>query len=153
MNNKKIVEKIEEGKIEKFGLTEKIYNSLKEPTPARFIKKRPGRGGLTFEYVETGYVTDFLNRKFNCMWSFEVIDKQVGKEKVWVLGKLTVYIPTRFGIQPIIKSQFGGADIKKDKITRIPIDIGDDLKSAASDALKKCASLFGIASDIYWRET
>jgi len=137
---------------ERFGLKEQVYESLKEPTPTKFIKKRPGRAGLTFDYVEVGYITDFLNRKFNCMWSFDILDKQVGHEKVWVLGKLTVYIPTSFGIQEIFKTQFGGADIKKDKFAKLPIDIGDDLKAAASDALKKCASMFGIASDIYWRE-
>ena len=30
-----------------------------------------------------------------------------------------------------------------------PLDLGNDLKAATTDALKKCASELGIASDIY----
>ena len=38
----------------------------------------------------------------------------------------------------------------KDRYEAVPI--GDTLKAAASDALKKCASLLGIALDVYWPE-
>lgn len=31
----------------------------------------------------------------------------------------------------------------------LPLDFGNDMKSAVSDCLKKCASLFGIAADVY----
>jgi hypothetical protein len=54
----------------------------------------------------------------------------------------------------ISKEQYGGSDIKKySQGTKIgqPLDIANDLKSAGSDALKKCASLFGIAQDVYWK--
>lgn len=34
----------------------------------------------------------------------------------------------------------------------MPLDFGNDMKAAVSDALKKCASLFGIAADIYEKE-
>lgn len=50
------------------------------------------------------------------------------------------------------KSSFGGSDIKiysKGENAGMAMDVGDDLKSAASDLLKKCASLFGICSDLY----
>ncbi len=30
--------------------------------------------------------------------------------------------------------------------------IGDTLKSASPDCLKKCASYFGVALDIYWTQ-
>jgi isopentenyldiphosphate isomerase len=49
----------------------------------------------------------------------------------------------------IVKEQFGRADVKFKKGTEIPIDYGNDLKAASTDALKKCASELGIASDIY----
>jgi len=32
---------------------------------------------------------------------------------------------------------------------RVPLSIGNDLKSAATDCLKKCAAEIGIAADIY----
>jgi len=70
------------------------------------------------------------------------------------LGKLIV----RTNDQEIIKTQFGRADIKfksgknerGEKIpTDQPLDLGNDLKAATTDALKKCASELGIASDVY----
>jgi hypothetical protein len=54
-----------------------------------------------------------------------------------------------------VKTQFGGADIKRHasgaKSGR-PLSIADDYKAAASDALKKCASLLGIGLDLYGRD-
>jgi len=132
-------------------LPKTLYSVLNKKTPKKFIKKRPGRGGKYFDYVETGYVVEQLNKAFNGMWDFEILDKQIGREKIWVLGKLTVKFITPLGVQTVSKSQFGGSDIKRTKEGEI-IDIGDDLKAAASDALKKCASLFGIAKDVYFRE-
>jgi hypothetical protein len=43
---------------------------------------------------------------------------------------------------------FGGTAVTLDKDGRA-ISIADDLKAAASDALKKCASLFGVALEMY----
>jgi hypothetical protein len=45
--------------------------------------------------------------------------------------------------------QFGNKDIICKKGTDIPLSIGNDLKAAATDALKKCAAELGIAADIY----
>ena len=127
-----------------------LYTVLNKKTPAKFIKKRVGRGGKYFDYVETGFVIEQLNKAFNNMWDFEIVDKQIGQDKIWVLGKLTVKFITPFGIQTISKSQFGGSDVKRSN--GVVIDIGDDLKAAASDSLKKCASLLGIAKDVYFKE-
>lgn len=43
---------------------------------------------------------------------------------------------------------------KVDPFTKspMPLDFGNDMKAATSDCLKKCASLFGVASDIYEAE-
>jgi len=127
-----------------------LYTVLNKKTPAKFIKRRMGRGGKYFDYVETGFVIEQLNKAFNNMWDFEIVDKQIGQDKIWVLGKLTVKFITPFGIQTISKSQFGGSDVKRSN--GVVIDIGDDLKAAASDSLKKCASLLGIAKDVYFKE-
>ena len=48
----------------------------------------------------------------------------------------------------IIKEQFGSSDIKKDKNVK-ELDYADDMKAAASDALKKSASLLGVCADLY----
>ena len=133
-------------------LSEAQVDFLLQRTPKNEIKTRQGRGGLQFSYVEHGYVTERLNLVFGFNWDFEVTDKQILEDEVIVEAKLTVRTP---GGQTIVKTQFGGADIKRHasgaKSGR-PLSIADDYKAAASDALKKCASLLGIGLDLYGRD-
>ena len=133
-------------------LSEAQVDFLLQRTPKHEIKTRQGRGGLQFSYVEHGYVTERLNLVFGFNWDFEVTDKQILDDEVIVEARLTVRTP---GGQTIVKTQFGGADIKRHasgpKSGR-PLSIADDYKAAASDALKKCASLLGIGLDLYGRD-
>jgi hypothetical protein len=53
--------------------------------------------------------------------------------------------------------KINGKPVKEKKLddftgAPVPLDFGNDMKAAVSDALKKCASLFGIAADIYEKE-
>ncbi len=130
------------------GISETQWNLIGATTPKDKIKQRPGRGGKTFDYVETGYIVELLNKTFNGLWDFEIDQQEVGQTQVWVKGKLTVWLSSEMKIS---KTQFGGSDIKKTQDGK-PIDIADDLKAASSDCLKKCASLLGFAKDIYWKE-
>ena len=92
---------------------------------------------------------------FGWDWDFEIIEHKFDLQvrQAYVLGKLTV----RTGGKEIKKMQFGRVDVKfktewvdgKKQSTNTPLDIGNDLKAAATDCLKKCASELGIASDIY----
>ena len=123
-----------------------VIDVLKKKTPASEIKKRQGPGGKMLDYVTIGYVVSQLDEAFQKLWEFEVIDQQVGKTQVWVKGRLTVHLAPTFSLK---KEAFGSSDIKSFKTGGV-IDIGNDLKSAASDALKKAASLLGIASDIFY---
>jgi hypothetical protein len=121
-------------------------------TPKREIKMRAGRGGMQFAYVEHGYVTERLNLVFGFNWDFEIRDKQILDDEVIVEARLTVRTP---GGQTIVKTQFGGAEIKRHASgprSGRPLSIADDYKAAASDALKKCASLLGIGLDLYGRD-
>ena len=120
---------------------------ITQKTPKEFIKSRPGPGGMKLDYVEVGYVINILNQAFGWDWDFRVLDQQVGNKQVWVRGELSVRLRGR----EIIKGQFGGSDIKRNK-NGAPVSIADDLKAATSDCLKKCASMLGIASDVYWKE-
>jgi hypothetical protein len=133
-------------------LNEAQVDFLLQRTPRHEIKYRQGRGGLQFAYVEHGYVTERLNMVFGFNWDFEVVDKQILEDEVVVEARLTVRTP---GGQTIVKTQFGGADIKRHasgmKNGR-PLSIADDFKAAASDALKKCASLLGVGLDLYGRD-
>ncbi|MCR4306160.1 MAG: RAD52 family DNA repair protein [Candidatus Daviesbacteria bacterium] len=119
-----------------------------QKTPRAFIKTRPGPGGKPLSYVEVGYIINTLNQIFGWDWDFRILDQQVGKKQVWVRGELSV----RAKGHTIVKGQFGGADIKLNRISGEPVSIADDLKAAASDCLKKCASMLGIAGDVYWKD-
>jgi len=118
---------------------------LTQKTPPQFVKRRPGPAGVEFDYVEIGYVVNLLNQVFGWDWDFRILEQQIDHKQVWVRGELTIR-PSRC---LITKSQYGGADIKFDRETGEPVSIADDLKAAASDCLKKCASLLQVASDIY----
>ena len=121
-----------------------------QKTPKEHIYRRPGKGGGEFEYVTGTYMKKVLNYAFGWMWNFEV--KEHGKEgkAIWALGRLTIKLSGK-GNPEIIKEQFGRADIKQLK-TGGDVDFGNDLKAAATDALKKCAAELGIASDVYGRQ-
>ena len=129
-------------------LNQAQLNFISQKTPEQFIKIRPGPGGIQLKYVEVGYVISVLNQVFGWDWDFRIIDQQIGKKQVWVRGELTV----RLKDHTITKGQFGGSDIKSNRNGE-PISIADDLKTASSDCLKKCASMLGIANDLYWRDS
>lgn len=132
-------------------LSTKQKAKLFQDTPRQYIKQKPGRGGKSLAYVETGYVVKVLTETFNHMWDFDVVEQQVGNTHIWVKGKLTIYGRNADGTPiPLSKTQFGGAEIKRSRESDAIIDIADDLKAAASDALKKCASMFGVAADVYF---
>ena len=48
----------------------------------------------------------------------------------------------------IVKMAFGGSSITRDREGRA-LSLADDLKAAGSDALKKAASLLGVALELY----
>jgi hypothetical protein len=126
-------------------------------TPTQYVHKRPAKGGGTWDYVTGGYVKKCLNLMFGWDWDFEIIEQMVLHGEAIVKGRLTC----RSNYRTIIKMQFGNKDVIYKKQTpeevakgleRIPLSIGNDLKSAATDCLKKCAAEIGIAADIYNKE-
>lgn len=136
--------------IGKTWVTEKQILRMVQKTPKQFIYKRKGRGGKEFDYVTGSYVERLLNFTFGFMWDFEVKEHGQKGDHLWVLGALTVKDGKG---NTITKTQFGRKEVAylKDKphTEANMVDFGNDLKSATTDALKKCASLFGIAADIY----
>ena len=105
------------------------------------IKSRKGRSGTTLSYVETSEYIKRLNEVFDYNWSFEIIDEKVDNGFVIVRGKLTA--------EGITKSQFGTSQVTVSRDNGEVLAIGDDMKSAGSDCLKKCSSLFGIGLHLY----
>ena len=117
---------------------------VRAETPKEFIKERPTRGGKKAKYVEGGYVISQLNNAFSPIgWDFEVIEQGILDKEVWVKGRLTLKDP-KSGYT-FSKTQYGQHIREENKVP-----LGDTLKAAATDAMKKCASMLGIALDVYW---
>lgn len=112
-----------------------MLEALGKPFPKTAIKQRRGGGGKSLSYVETHTVIHRLNSATNGDWSFHIRDVQWRNDVLMVQGELTIPgLGTRsgFGVQQVVERA------------------GEDLvKGAASDALKKCATLFGVALELY----
>lgn len=137
-------------------MTETQLQFILGRTPEVHVRERPVKGGGKAKYVTGTYVKKALNFTFAWRWNFEIVDKGTVKDgegkpvQIWVHGKLTVM--NKNGEPVIIKEQFGGADVKyfaKGTKAGQIMDYGNDLKAAATDALKKCASEIGLAGDVY----
>jgi hypothetical protein len=116
---------------------------LTRPFAPEQIKQRPGQHGKTLSYVDISAVIERLNEAFDHRWDFEVVSHQVRDTEVVVLGKITA--------DGVTKAAFGGSSITLDKEGEV-VSLADDLKAAASDALKKCASLLGVGLEMYGRQ-
>lgn len=135
--------------------SENQLKTILTKTPKEQIKKRPGKGGGQFDFVSGVYVKKQLNYIFGFNWNFEITGQDKSTNQVIVRGKLSVKVfDKNIGeYVEITKEQFGRADVKfyKKESPKAgqPVDIGNDWKAAATDCLKKCASEFGICSDVY----
>ena len=118
---------------------------LLKRTPANHIKTRPALGGGTWQYVSGTYVQKVLNLMFGWAWDFEIVSEIIQDGEAIVKGRLTV----NTGGQKIIKTQYGNKKIMKKRNNGEALSLGNDLKAAATDALKKCAAQLGIAQDVY----
>lgn len=129
-------------------LNEKQLKIILRATPKEYVRTRPAKGGGEWEYVSGGYVKKLLNLVFGWDWSFQIINQMVLDGEAIVQGRLTVNTNGK----TIIKEQFGNKDIIYRKGSEKALSIGNDLKAAATDCLKKCAAELGLAADIYNKE-
>lgn len=116
---------------------------LEKPFDPDQIKQREGNFGKMLNYIPGYSVIQRLNDAFDAKWSFEIarFDMLEDKDEIIVLGKLTV--------NGIVKSQFGSSRITKARESGEVISLADDLKAAATDAIKKCATLMGVGLHLY----
>jgi hypothetical protein len=122
-------------------MKKEILDILEIPFAPEMIKQREGNYGQTLDYIEGWSVIERLNQAFEADWSFEIALHEILEDAVVVLGKLSA--------GGVVKSQFGSSSITRAKETGKPTSIGDDLKAAGTDALKKCASLLGVGLHLY----
>ena len=112
---------------------------LTRPFSPEQIKQRQGKAGKILSYVETHAVIARLNEGCDA-WSFEIVEHQILDDEVVVVAKLAA--------DGIVKMSFGGSSLTRDRDGRL-VSVADDLKAAGSDALKKAASLLGVALHLY----
>lgn len=145
---------------------QKIWNS----TPQRFKYSRPAKGGGNWTYIKASYVRKVLDSVFGFNWSFDIETTlseafEIAKltKMCVVKGKLTCRVKSDGQWIELSKTQFGRSEVKFKMVGVKPnrrpevdgngmpilLDFGNDMKAATSDALKKCASLFGIGADVY----
>lgn len=111
-----------------------ILEKLGEPFPRNAIKSREGAGRKRFDYVEAHTVIHRLNT-VAVAWDFRIVNVEWRSDLLIVQGELTIPgLGTRTG--------FG--------VQKVAPNAGEDLvKGASSDALKKAATLFGVALELY----
>ena len=117
-----------------------VYAKLAAPFDNTF---KDVRGGVELEYITGEQCVSRLNETLGVAgWSFTIKEHGINAEadEAWVLGELSA----NFGGAIVVRQQFGSQKIKRSRASGIPLDIGFDLKGAATDALKKCAMLLGV---------
>ena len=114
---------------------------LEKPFDPEQIKQREGYLGDVLDYLEGPTVIQRLNEALNGVWSFDILEHRILDEEVVVLGKLSA--------DGIVKTQFGKTKITRHRGTKQPLSLGDDCKAAATDCLKKCATLLGVGLHLY----
>ena len=130
--------------------------------PDQLIKQREGGGKKILSYVSGSTVIDLLNEAFGYLWSWDVVEQFVQESQpkfnprydkepqpqgpvAHVRGNLTVPIVQEDGtVVMITKSGFGSKTVLGGQADQEHI-----FKAAATDALKKAASLFGIGAQLY----
>lgn len=114
---------------------------LAAPFAQEMIRQRKGSFGKQLSYVESSAVIQRLNDATVGDWSFEVVNVRFETDEIIVHGRLT--------IADTIREQFGSSKVTRNRDTGEAISLGDDCKSASSDALKKTAAMVGVALHLY----
>ena len=123
-------------------MEEKIRSALSAPFPADAVKNRRGSFGKPISYVEGNAVISRLNDCFGGDWSFVIVQHQVlSTGEVLVHGRLTA-----LGVS---KDSFGRGMPAISRETGEVLSEADAYKSAATDSLKKAATLLGVALQLY----
>jgi recombination DNA repair RAD52 pathway protein len=143
-------------------ISNKAKKVITRPIPDQLVKQRTGGGNKSLSYLSGQTVIDMLNEAFNYMWNWETekewiqnsIDKfnpRYDKEPIpqnpvaHVKGKLTVFIEQEKGqVFSLSKTGYGSKSIMGSQSDQESI-----FKAAATDALKKSASLLGIGLELY----
>lgn len=130
----------------------KLVDFINMPTPAKYIQKREGPGKRMFDYIPGWYARKCANYAFGFNHSFEIKSREISGLSAIVEGRLIITDP-KTGREILHKDDIGGHQIRflKDmaKKPENAVDIANDYKSAATDALKRCMVQVGFWKDVY----
>ena len=116
-------------------MSKQIAAALAAPFTGTDLKQRPGRGGMTFTYADARAVAQRLDDVLGLAgWQFEV--KVADPVRFVVHGTLVAVID---GVTTV-RQDFGYPNSAQDD---------EPLKSAASDALRRCAAQIGVGRSLY----
>ena len=121
---------------------EAIVGECYLPFPADAIKIRndAGTGGKDLSYVGHPDYTRRLDRLFPFAWDFRTEVVGLTDKTVGVKGSLSITLEDG---RTITRENYGHGNINRG------FPLGDAMKTACVDALKKCASMFGIGLHLY----
>ena len=110
-------------------------------TPKAYIKKKQG-----LDYCEIGYMKAIADKEFPG-WSWKIISSDaLGSEAYVVHGRLQWYDNGIMRTGDMVAAH----RIQKKKGTAIFVDVGNDIKAANTDCMKKAFNMFmNIADDVY----
>ena len=146
MSNKKEVMVVDEQMLQatdavRKAITNKHKKVSRLKTPKPFIKKKMG-----LDYVEFSYMRDVADKEFPG-WSWTIEKTEVlGSEAYVVQGRLTWYDEGLWRKADMVAAH----RIQKKRGTNEFVDIGNDVKAANTDCIKKAFNMYlNIADDVY----
>ena len=110
-------------------------------TPPSQISKKMG-----LDYVEIGYMKHIADTEFPG-WNWEIIKSEaLGSEAYVVHGRLTYYSAGLKRVGDMVAAH----RIQKGRESGTFVDVGNDIKSANTDCMKKAFNMYmNIADDVY----
>lgn len=123
-----------------------LYEALTNPFPPeaeRILRK----GGAALTYIPVSEVITRLNKVLGVdRWSFDIISckrDELDPDYIVAHVRLTWYTGNPETWTSVDRDGYGGQKIKRTKSGEI-VDLGDEMKGAVSDALKKAAQTLGV---------
>lgn len=100
------------------------------------------KGGSDRTYVDAEKIIRRANDVLGWDWDFRVIREGMTDTEAWVLGEVSAEIDGRV----VMRQQYGCENITRGERDK---PITDLFKIAATDSIKKCLTLFGVALYLY----
>lgn len=130
---------------------------LTAPTPPAVIKRRKGPNGKMLDYVPHGWYRARLNEAFGWDWDWirDEVAIKLEEDTVLFFGHLVIRVRNPLTgdlLTTLTKSGEGGAAIQRFNSSGAIIDLGNDVKSASSEAFKRACLNLGLGLDLYWKD-